>query len=62
MPTNDILPHFCCKQCHCNPVLSTAIVREEEILFYQHVSFDLADVCERVGIKTNEVWEIKFEI
>ena len=62
LPANDIFPHKTSKDCDCNPVLSTAIIRHEAVVFYNHPSWDLMDVCEKVGIKTNETWKLEFEI
>jgi len=62
IPQNDILPHITSKDCDCNPVLSTALVRHETIFFYNHHSWDLMDMCEKVGIKTNETWKLEVEM
>ena len=62
MPQNDVLPHGVSKECHCNPILSQAVIRHEQVFFYRHNSFDLMDTCERVGIKTNETWKLEVEM
>jgi len=61
IPKNDIWNHRVSKDCPCLPILSQAVIRHEMVVFYSHNSWDMSDICEKVGIKTNEIWEIEYE-
>ena len=59
IPRNDVLPHKLSQDCECSPYLASAVIRHEMVIFYYHRSFDCMDVCEKVGIKTSEVWDLQ---